>query len=36
MTKTRTKRRIAWAAMGAICAAVIVIISLNLWPHEQH
>ena len=35
MTKEKTKRRIVWAALGAICAAVAVIVSLNLWPHEQ-
>ncbi|MGH8216399.1 MAG: cardiolipin synthase B, partial [Rhodanobacteraceae bacterium] len=32
---TKTKRRILWVGLGALGAAVIVIISLNLWPHEQ-
>jgi cardiolipin synthase len=35
MAKTKVKRRILWAALGAIGAAVVVIISLNLSPREQ-
>jgi cardiolipin synthase len=35
MAKTKVKRRIFWAALGAIGAAVVVIISLNLSPREQ-
>lgn len=35
MANAKTKRRIVWAALGAIGAAVIAIIALNLWPHEQ-
>jgi cardiolipin synthase len=35
MAKTKVKRRIFWAALGGIGAAVVVIISLNLSPREQ-
>ncbi|HKU79765.1 MAG TPA: phospholipase D-like domain-containing protein, partial [Rhodanobacteraceae bacterium] len=35
MANAKTKRRIVWAALGALGAGVIVIVALNLWPHEQ-
>jgi cardiolipin synthase len=35
MANAKTKRRIVWAALGAIAAAIVVIVSLNLSPQEQ-
>ena len=35
MTMTRTARLIVWTGLGALGAAVIGIILLNVWPHEK-